>query len=214
MRILRGVIATLTVAGLAAVVGVLGVPGWVVPPAVVVGAVGLAAAVMRTRRVAADVVLVGVAVVVLASTIVVALVVPRSTTRDDAALRDRAQAAVAGYLTVPPDATGADAVAARLRALTPLLTDRALDDLRSQGPDAALPGAVATSGSQEVAVQSVGVAEVDGDSARVLVYAALRVMIPAVSPDPSVVSTARWAVMRRVDGTWRLADLYPVGPGG
>ncbi|MEH3157411.1 MAG: hypothetical protein PGN29_19740 [Gordonia paraffinivorans] len=214
MRILRGVTAALTVAGLVAVVGVLGVPGWVVPPAVVVGVVALAAAVVRTRRIVADAVLVGVAVVVLASTIVAAFVVPRSTTRDDAALRDRAQAAVAGYLTVPTGASSADAVAARLRALTPLLTDRALDDLRSQGPDAALPGAVATSGTQQAAVQSVGVAEVDGDSARVLVYAALRVTIPAVSPDPSVASIARWAVMRRVDGTWRLADLYPVGPGG
>ncbi|WP_299571658.1 hypothetical protein [uncultured Williamsia sp.] len=219
MTAIRSVVAVAALAGLAAVVWVLGAPGWIIPPAVaLVGlVVGLGLVATRSsgpaRRV--DAALTGVAVVALAGAIAVAVLVPRPVGRDDdGALRERTAAVVTDYLTVAPGAGAAEAVAARLRALTPMLTDTALADLRSQGPDAALPGAVATSATQQAAVQAVGVAAVDGDTARVLVYGALRVSIPGVAPDGSVASIARWAVMRRVDGTWRLADLHPVGAGG
>ena len=219
MTAIRSVVAVAALAGLAAAVWVLGAPGWIVPPAVAVAVlvVGVAVAGVRSagRDRRADVALTGVAVVTLGAAIAVAVLVPRSTGRDDdGALRDRTAAVVTDYLTVAPGAGAADAVAERLRTLTPMLTDSALADLRSQGPDSALPGAVATSATQQAAVQAVGVADIEGDTARVLVYAALRVSIPGVAPDASVASTARWAVMRRVDGTWRLADLHPVGAGG
>lgn len=219
MTAIRSVVTAVALAGLAAVVWVLGTPGWIVPPAVAAGAlvVGLLVVGVRssgpTRR--ADIAITVVAVLASSAAIAVTVLVPRSVGRDDdGALRDRTAAVVTDYLTVAPGAGAADAVAERLRTLTPMLADGALADLRSQGPDSALPGAVATSATQQAVVQAVGVAAVDGDTARVLVYGALRVSIPGVAPDGSVASIARWAVMRRVDGTWRLADLHPVGAGG
>jgi Mce-associated membrane protein len=218
MRAVRVVMAVVALAGVVTVLWVLGPPGWLVPPAVALGiaVVGLAVVVTptpRPRRVV-DLVLTGVAAAMSIAAIVVVLVTPRDTGPDDEGLRGRAVEAVTAYLTVPSGAAEPDAVAGRLRALTPMVTDRALADLRSQGPDAALPGAVSTDATQQVAVQAVGVAAHDGDTARLLVYGVVRVTIPRVSPEPASASIARWAVMRRVDGTWRLADLYPVGPGG
>lgn len=218
MRAARTVVALVALASVGAVLWVLGVPGWSIPPAVAlaVAVVCLAVVGVRSSRPGrvVDGGLVGVAAVTATAAVVVALVGPRSGDADDAALRGRTAEAVAAYLTIGPGADDPAAVAARLRTLTPLLTDRALADLRSQGPDAALPSAVATSATQQAVVQSVGVAEKSGDTARLLVYAALRATIPRVSPDAATSSIARWAVMRRVEDTWRLADLYPVGPGG
>ena len=215
---MRSVVGLAALAGLAAVVFVLGTPGWIVPPAAAVAVLVVTLLVVGARSPAlarrVDVATAVVAVVALSASIAAAVLVPRSTGRDDGALRDRTAAVVTAYLTVAPGAGAADAVAERLRTLTPMLTDSALADLRSQGPDSALPGAVATSATQQAVVQAVGVAAVDGDTARVLVYGALRVSIPSVAPDGSVAAIARWAVMRRVDGTWRLADLHPVGAGG
>ncbi|MEH3156170.1 MAG: hypothetical protein PGN29_12775 [Gordonia paraffinivorans] len=218
MRTVRTAVALVALAGLAAVVWVLGVPGWLIAPAVALAVVVVGLWVVGVRSAhpgrLADIALVGLAAATAIAAIVVALTVPRSAQTDDASLRGRTAEAVTAYLTIAPGADDPDAVATRLRTLTPLLTDRALADLRSQGPDAALAGAVATSATQQVVVQSVGVAERHRDSARLLVYAALRATIPRVSPDAATSPVARWAVMRRVDGTWRLADLYPVGPGG
>ncbi|MGZ8176795.1 hypothetical protein ACXVUM_02600 [Williamsia sp. SKLECPSW1] len=217
MTSVRAVCAAATVGGLTVVGWVLGWPGWSVPPIaaaslLVVAVAGWPAGRRSPRR---DAALAGVAVAVLVAALATTLAVPRAEPPPDTMpLRQRAATAVTDYLTVTTGAADPGAVATRLRALTPMLTDRALDDLRSQGPDSALPGAVATGATQQITVQSVGLSRRDRDSARLLVYATARVTIPSAAPPVSVAPITRWAVMRRVDDTWRLADLYPVGPGG
>ncbi|GAA2065452.1 hypothetical protein GCM10009722_29070 [Williamsia deligens] len=217
-------LAALSITGVVVGGWLLGWPGWVIPPAVVVVLLvaGLAAwprtpVASRSGHTRTDVALGVVAVVVVGMTCLAAAIAPRGSTgpgAGPASLRDRASSATSAYLTVAPGASASDAVAARLRTLAPLLTGRALADLRSQGPDSALPGATATGSSQEVSVQSVGLATLRGDSARMMLFATVRVTVPTATPPASTASIARWVVMRRVDGTWRLADIYPVGPGG
>ena len=140
MRAARIVLAMATVLAVVAVLWVLGPPAWLVPPAVALGIAVVVLVVVGVRAPgrAVDAALVGVAAASLVAAIVVAAVVPRSVGPDDDALRGRTAQAVIGYLTVEPGAAEPAAVASRLRALAPLLTDRALADLRSQGPDAAL----------------------------------------------------------------------------
>lgn len=162
--------------------------------------------------------LIGCAVIIVAALAVatVAFVAAaRSTTGISDGRRDALQTAtrdaVERLMTFSP-ATSAQHrtdVAARL-------TGRLAAEYRSRGPDVVLPGARQSNVTMSAKVVGVGVRTDDRDDAgetRMLVFVDQTVTVPGAvaSQDPAQRgSTAKWAFMRNVEGTWRLADLTPV----
>lgn len=117
--------------------------------------------------------------------------------------------AVTAIMTFAPtdSAVTRDAAAAHL-------TGTLLLRYRTEGPDVVLPTATETGASMKVGVQGVGVHTYATDRAEVLVFADQTISIPG----PSGAATgdgrtpvARWAIMRNVEGNWRLAALGAVG---
>lgn len=95
-----------------------------------------------------------------------------------------------------------------------LLTDPLRLEYRARGADVVLPGAQAAGLRMTGRVVGVGVdttratAASADDAARVLVFVDQEVEGPSGT---ETAPTARWALMRKVDGNWLLADLQQVG---
>ncbi|MET4167612.1 MULTISPECIES: hypothetical protein [Gordonia] len=163
--------------------------------------------------VAATVLLLVIAVIAGAATLR-----PDSDPTDDqrAEILTAAAAAVGAVLTYSPDDP-----ADRRRATDALLTDPLRLDYRNRGADVVVPGVRASALSVRGEVVGAGLHEADSDRARVLVFVnevvgrsageeSTDVRQPA-DGKPAATPTARWALMRKVDGNWLLSDLQPVG---
>ncbi|MGU3293483.1 hypothetical protein [Williamsia sp. M5A3_1d] len=218
----RGVIAVAAIAGIGAALIVLGAPTWMWPPAVAV-ALGVAAhlwtGVAGRRPVdRRDAVVAGVAVVAVAATLAGAsLRTTHSDAGPDPTLLDTTRSTMTALFDFTPADFAADPAARRAGRIVPMLTGRLRDDYRSQGPNVALASAVETGASSSLTVTGVGVAPTAGGGGpdrRLLVFATQTIDIPTATPARATVPIARWVVMRRVDDSWRMADLYPVGVDG
>ncbi len=126
-----------------------------------------------------------------------------------------AAAAVGAVLTYSPDDP-----ADRRRATDALLTDPLRLEYRNRGADVVVPGVRASAVSVAGEVVGAGLHESGPDRARVLVFVneiiatapgqSTGFRLPA-DAKPARTPTARWALMRKVDGNWLLSDLQPVG---
>ncbi|WP_020109647.1 hypothetical protein [Nocardia sp. 348MFTsu5.1] len=116
--------------------------------------------------------------------------------------------AVTALMTFRPDT-----LTAAQETVGDRLTGRLLLEFRSQGPGVVLPTAVESGAQMTAQVLATGVADMDDNSARVLVFVNQDITLPAAQPQQQVVAVTRWADMRKVDGNWLLAGLQPVGPG-
>ncbi|MFT3900862.1 MAG: hypothetical protein QM728_11560 [Gordonia sp. (in: high G+C Gram-positive bacteria)] len=90
------------------------------------------------------------------------------------------------------------------------LTGRLADEYASQGADVVLPGAVEEKMAMTARVVGTGTAEIGINRARVLVFVDLWARPADADREIPRVALARWASMRKVDGTWLLAGLTPV----
>ncbi|MGW0037656.1 hypothetical protein [Gordonia sp. NPDC003376] len=117
--------------------------------------------------------------------------------------------AVSALLTVT-GGRARDPAAVRAHLTEPLLTR-----YESQGADLVAPGAVAAGATASADVVGVGVSEYGPKRARLLVFVDQVIDVtekpaggvPLTGHTPS----AKWVVMARVDGTWLMSDLLPVG---
>ncbi|MFW0795527.1 hypothetical protein AAFP30_17080 [Gordonia sp. CPCC 205515] len=165
----------------------------------------------RTRRrraiAAAAIALIAVLVAVVA-----AFGIRRAQPVPDDAERSAVLAATRDAITALMTFAPTDDAATRT-AVTAQLTGPLLVRYRSEGPDVVLPTAVETGASMTVQVQGVGVDTYDTDRAEVLVFADQMIRVPGVSTsgDGERTPIARWALMRNVEGNWRLAALGAVG---
>lgn len=166
---------------------------------------------MSMRRRLVGVLLAG-AVVALSAIAIVGFIGPSPSGRGDEGERRQVQLATAdavtALMTFRPDTLAAaqETVGARL-------TGRLLLEFRSQGPGVVLPTAVESRAQMTAQVLATGVADIDDDGARVLVFVDQDVTLPTTRPQRRVVPVTRWADMRKVNGDWLLAGLQPVGPG-
>ncbi|MCR5979442.1 hypothetical protein GDN83_19320 [Gordonia jinghuaiqii] len=141
--------------------------------------------------------------------------------------RDPTAAERAAILTATGEAVGAvmtfspDDPPDRRRRTDALLTDPIRLEYRNRGADVVLPGARVSGIEMTGQVVGVGLHDNSSDRAKVLVFVdqALSSTRSQVSPGPGgsgepagrTTPTARWALMRKVDGNWLLSDLQPVG---
>lgn len=220
MTLLRCLLAVVTAGAAVTVVALLDWPGWSIAPLVVVVALSLICLV--TARGAprepgrADAGMLALAAALTVATTVTAVVGVGDDDRVDVdpAVTAAATATVTTLFGFGPSDFTASAAQRRSEMLAPRLTGRLLADYRSQGPNVVLPSAVESGASLETTVQAVGVGDVAPDTVRLLVFATEKITVPSASPPTSMVPIVRWAVMRRVGSTWRLADIYPAGIGG
>ncbi|MHC3001431.1 hypothetical protein [Gordonia sp. GN26] len=165
---------------------------------------------------------------ILAAVTVVALVValvawigvlrsdPEPGEDERAAILAAAGGAVAALMTFGPD----DPPDQRRRT-DALLADPLRLEYRNRGVDVVVPGARAASVSMVGRVVGTGLNDSSAERARVLVFVDQTVSVGDVekstgSGEPAdaegeTTPTARWALMRKVDGNWLLSDLQPVG---
>ncbi|MFT4393996.1 hypothetical protein ACLTEW_03590 [Gordonia lacunae] len=148
----------------------------------------------------------------------VAALRPDSDPTDDqrAEILSAAATAVEAVLTYSPDDPPG-----RPRATDALLTDPLRLDYRNRGADVVVPGVRASALSVRGEVVGAGLHEAGSDRARVLVFVNEVVgrtadekstdVRQSVGGKPAATPTARWALMRKVDGNWLLSDLQPVG---
>ncbi|WP_052316415.1 hypothetical protein [Gordonia polyisoprenivorans] len=137
---------------------------------------------------------------------------PRPTGADRADLERAATSAVTALMTFGGEHPPApDAVRAHLS--DPLLTR-----YDAERADLVLPDAVAASAQMTVNVVGMAVGEFHADDARLLTFLNQTVTVPdASAPGAGAgvggehTSTEKWLVMRKVNGTWLLADVRPVG---
>ena len=132
----------------------------------------------------------------------------RSTTGMSEGHRDALQTttrdAVERLMTVSPAAS-----AQHRTDVADRLTGRLAAEYRSRGPDVVLPGARQSNVTMSAKVVGVGVrTDDDAGETRMLVFVDQTVAVPGSVTQRG--STAKWAFMRNVEGTWRLADLTPV----
>ena len=132
----------------------------------------------------------------------------RSSTGMDEGRRDALQTAtrdaVERLMTFGPDQSAPDRTDDSGR-----LTGRLAAEYRSRGPDVVLPGARQSNVTMSAKVVGVGVrTDDDAGETRMLVFVDQTVAVPGSVTQRG--STAKWAFMRNVEGTWRLADLTPV----
>ena len=170
----------------------------------------------RRRLAALAVVTVTALVVALVAWVGVLRSDPEPGEAERAAILSAAGGAVAALTTFGPD----DPPDQRRRTDT-LLTDPLQLEYRNRGVDVVLPGARAASVSMTGRVVGTGLTDSSADRARVLVFVDQTVSVrdgekstgfrePADAEDETT-PTARWALMRKVDGNWLLSDLQPVG---
>ncbi|QTI71860.1 hypothetical protein J6U32_22450 [Gordonia polyisoprenivorans] len=142
---------------------------------------------------------------------------PRPTDADRADLERAATSAVTALMTFGgPHPPAPDAVRAHLS--DPLLTR-----YDAERADVVLPDAVAASAQMTVNVVGMAVGESHADDARLLAFLDQTVTVPdAGAPGAGTpgagsgaenghTSTEMWLVMRKVNQTWLLADVRPVG---
>ena len=153
-----------------------------------------------------------VALVVLSVIAAVGFIGPPVSGRADEGERQEVQLATAdavtALMTFRPDT-----LTAAQETVGDRLTGRLLLEFRSQGPGVVLPTAVESGAQMTAQVLATGVADMDDNSARVLVFVNQDITLPAAQPQQRVVAVTRWADMRKVDGNWLLAGLQLVGPG-
>ncbi|GAA1461055.1 hypothetical protein [Williamsia maris] len=220
MTPLRCLLAIVSAAAAISVAALLHWPGWSIAPLVVVLVLSLLYSVTAHRSPRrpgrADVGMLAVAAALTVATTVTAVVgVGDDDHHDvDPAVTAAATATFRTLFTFAPADFTAQAAQRRSEMLAPRLTGRLLADYRSQGPNVVLPSAVESRATLETTVQAVGVGEVVPDAVRLLVFAIEKITVDSATPPTSMVPIVRWAVMRRVGSTWRLADIYPAGIGG
>ncbi len=144
---------------------------------------------------------------------------PRPTDADRADLERAATSAVTALMTFGgPHPPAPDEVRAHLS--DPLLTR-----YDAERADVVLPDSVAASAQMTVSVVGMAVGEFHADDARLLAFLDQTVTVPGESarvvgagpPGAGAgaggehTSTEKWLVMRKVNGTWLLADVRPVG---
>ncbi|MBJ7290788.1 hypothetical protein [Williamsia sp.] len=219
MTILRCILAVVAAAAAITVTALLDWPGWSIAPLVVVLALSLIQLVTvrrAPRRPGRDAGMLAVAAALTVATAVTAVVGVDDNDRDDVdpTITATATATFRTLFTFGPSEYTAQAAQRRSEMLAPRLTGRLLADYRSQGPNVVLPSAVESGATVETTVQAVGVGEAQPDAVRLLVFATEKITVESATPPTSTVPIVRWAVMRRVGSTWRLADIYPAGIGG
>ncbi|GAB99865.1 hypothetical protein GONAM_11_00450 [Gordonia namibiensis NBRC 108229] len=133
-----------------------------------------------------------------------------------AAVLSAAGGAVAALMTFGPD----DPPDQRRRT-DALLADPLRLEYRNRGVDVVVPGARAASVSMVGRVVGAGLNDSSAERARVLVFVDQTVSVgdgekstgsgEAADAEGEATPTARWALMRKVDGNWLLSDLQPVG---
>ncbi|WP_439029812.1 hypothetical protein [Gordonia terrae] len=140
---------------------------------------------------------------------------------------DPSEAERTEILTAAADAVGAlttfapDDPAERRRSTDAHLADPLRLEYRNRGSDVVLPGARAAGITMMGRVIGAGLHESSPDRAKVLVFVDQTVTGPGTpqtpgtgapaGPPAETTSTAKWALMRKVDGNWLLSDLQPVG---
>lgn len=121
------------------------------------------------------------------------------------------QAAAESVTAVMTFAPGSGPVRPEVLAV---LTGRLSVEYRTQGPDLIVPNAVDARTTMSAKVIGSAVASYSSDDAKVLVFVDQQISVPGVTPTSTAggdrVATSRWALMRRVDGIWRLSDLRAV----
>ena len=220
MTVLRCLLAVVVATAAVTVTALLDWPGWSIAPLVVVLALSLirlgtvGGAPRRPGR--ADVWMLAAAAVLTVATAATAVIGVDDNHRDDVdpTVTAAATATFRTLFTFGPSDFTAQAAQRRAELLTPRLTGRLLADYRSQGPNVVLPSAVESGATVQTAVQAVGVGEAEPDAVRLLVFATEKITVDSANPPTSTVPIVRWAVMRRVGNSWRLADVYPAGIGG
>ena len=171
----------------------------------------------QRRRIGALVVVTVVALVIaLVAWIGVLRSAPELDEAERAAILSAAGGAVGALMTFGPD----DPPDQRRRT-DALLTDPLRLEYRNRGTDVVLGGARGSSITRVARVVGAGLDDSAADRARVLVFVDQTVSVadrqkpigfraPA-GADGEITPTARWALMRKVDGNWLLSDLQPVG---
>ncbi len=220
MTVLRWVVAVVAGAAATTATVMLDWPGWTYAPLGVVLAVSLTYLIAAPRRDLrpgrVDLAMVGLACVLTVATALTAVIGVGDPDRDaaDPSVATTASETVRELFTFGPSDYTAQAAARRQESLGPKLTGRLLADHRSQGPNVVLPAAVESGAAVSTTVQAIGVGDTSSDVVRLLVFATEQITVPTAVPPSSTVPIVRWAVMRRVENTWRLADIYPAGIGG
>lgn len=140
-----------------------------------------------------------------------------------ASILDAARTSVESLMTFAPDDP-----AKRRRETDAHLADPLRLEYRGRGADVVLPGAQASSITMTTTVVGAGLSDLAGDRARVLVFVDQIATVgeagrptgggekPMDSRESAAAggektSSARWALMRKVNGNWLLSDLQPVG---
>ncbi|WP_238421346.1 hypothetical protein [Gordonia sp. 'Campus'] len=165
-----------------------------------------------------------IAVVVTALALLVAAVAGFAAIRPG---NDPSEPERAEILSATADAVGAlttfapDDPADRRRSTDAHLADPLRLEYRNRGSDVVLPGARAAGISMTGKVIGAGLHDSSSDRAKVLVFVDQTVSGPdtpqtagaggPTGPSGETTSTAKWALMRKVDGNWLLSDLQPVG---
>ncbi|SIS14774.1 hypothetical protein [Williamsia sterculiae] len=216
-RALSAVVWSLTVVSVVAVVAaavIVDAASWWLVPAIPAVVVTVGAALVVARGGASMwLPVAGMTLVICAATTAVAVAgESEDRPRTDPGLVAAASDAVGVVFTFSPDGLDRARVSVDAWVTDPLRTD-----YRVQGPDVVLPAAVETRATMSTTVTGAAVDRRAGDTARVLVFADQTISVPQQSGGSGteqVVPITRWAIMRRVDDRWLLAELQTVGPGG
>ncbi|GAA1479832.1 hypothetical protein GCM10009624_02720 [Gordonia sinesedis] len=171
----------------------------------------------QRRIVLGAVVTIVVALLVAATAVVVA---DRHNPHRDAGTRADIQTAAVAALTALMTFTDQEP---QPDSVPTLLTDPLATRYRTVGRDLVLPGAAALGASMSARVIGTGIDHVDPAGTRVLAFVDQTVNTrpapagpdappgPAQREDAQRTPIARWAVMRKVEDKWLMADLLPVG---
>ena len=138
---------------------------------------------------------------------------PDSAERAD--LEAAARAVVLAVMTVDPTQLHREGVRGRL-------ADPLLSRFDAVGADVVLPGAIASSARISATVVALAVSDYQPQNARVLAFIDQRVRVPHTGAGNSAdtskseqqeqqIPVEKWLLMRRVNETWLLSDMTPVG---
>nr|KOY49075.1 hypothetical protein ISGA_12595 [Gordonia sp. NB41Y] len=134
---------------------------------------------------------------------------PQPDDAERAAVSAAASEAVSALLTVT-GGRAQDPAAVRAHLTEPLLTR-----YESQGADLVAPGAVAAGATASAQVVGVGVHEYGPERARLLVFVDQVIDVTGKAaggvPLTGHAPSTKWVVMAKVNGTWLMSDLLPVG---